>query len=73
VDSILVAGQPHLDSISRDVQQRLAASIDSMEARVRLLLDEDQIRRLDSLGVEGGLPFAPGQRMRRPGPPREIP
>lgn len=73
VDSILVAGQPHLDSISRDVQRRLAATIDSMEAEIRLLLDEQQLRRLDSLRVEGGLPLAPGTRLRSPGPPRENP
>lgn len=73
VDSILVAGQPHLDSISRDAQRRLAATIDSMEAEIRLLLDEQQLRRLDSLRVEGGLPLAPGTRLRSPGPPRENP
>lgn len=73
VDSILVAGQPHLDSISRNVQQRLAATIDSMEAEIRLLLNQEQRGRLDSLRVEGGLPLAPGTRLRRPGPAQEQP
>lgn len=69
VDSILVAGQPAIDSISRAVQQRLRTSIDSMEEEIRRLLDPAQLRRLDSLRAEGGLPLAPGTRLRQPGPP----
>jgi len=69
VDSILVAGQPRIDSISRTVQERLRAEIDVMEGSIRRLLDAEQLRKLDSLRAEGGLPLAPGYRLRRGPPP----
>ena len=69
VDSILLAGQPGIDSISRTMQERLRTAIDSMEGEIRRLLDADQLRRLDSLRAEGGLPLATGVRLRQP-PPR---
>lgn len=70
VDSILVTGQPAIDSISRTVQERLRAAIDSMEGEIRGLLDDEQLRRLDSLRSEGGLPLAPGTRLRQTAPPQ---
>ena len=69
VDSILVEGQPEIDSISRDVQERLRARIAEMERQIRSILDSMQARKLDSLSAEGGIPTAPGSRLRRP-PPR---
>lgn len=69
VDSILLAGQPAIDSISRTVQQRLRLAIDSLEGEIRRVLDPDQLRRLDSLRTEGGLPLATGARLRQPAPP----
>jgi hypothetical protein len=69
VDSILLAGQPEIDSISRDVQERLRARIAEMERQIRLILDSVQARKLDSLSAVGGIPTAPGERLRRP-PPR---
>jgi uncharacterized membrane protein len=69
VDSILVDGQPEIDSISRDVQEQLREAIAEIERQVRMLLDSTQARMLDSLSAEGGIPLAPGTRLRRP-PPR---
>jgi uncharacterized membrane protein len=69
VDSILVAGQPRIDSISQTVQAQLRTAIDSMEGEIRRLLDPEQLRRLDSLRAVGGLPLATGVRLRQP-PPR---
>jgi hypothetical protein len=68
VDSILLAGQPGIDSISRTVQEQLRAAIDAMEAEIRLRLDAEQLRKLDSLRAEGGLPLSPGYRLRQPLP-----
>jgi hypothetical protein len=69
VQDILVGGQPTIDSLSRAAQERLSGAIDSLESQIRLLLDAEQTRKLDSLRAEGGLPLAPGYRLRQP-PPR---
>lgn len=69
VDAILVAGEPRMDSITRAVQAQLSTAVDSMEAEIRLLLTAEQALKLDSLRARGGLPLAPGTRLRRP-PPR---
>jgi hypothetical protein len=69
VDSILVAGEPRMDSISRAVQEQLGGELAQMEQAIRRILDDEQARKLDSLSAAGGIPTAPGARLRRP-PPR---
>jgi hypothetical protein len=68
LDSILTAAGPRTNRMMDSVQERLRSHFDSIEQSIRAVLDDDQLRRLDSLRTVGGL-AAPGMKLRRPSSP----
>lgn len=69
IDAILSEALPRTDTIMTSAFGRLRVQLDRVDADVRTVLDPRQNAMLDSIRAATG-DFAPGLRLRRPGPPR---
>lgn len=66
IDSILDASEPSTRALTESIRISLRAHLDSVDERMRSVLNEEQRRRLDSLRAATAEPLAPALRRRQP-------